>query len=129
MNAHLHRYLVMLVGVFAFITNIAYASPREYLFKDQQVCDSQGTFCMRGTLYYKSNSRLLHLRIRVQVAPGSGLLIIRLAGTNELGHQRYAPFEVQVRGNNSEIINHKMIPDYPDVQSWSVQRVSFVPDE
>jgi hypothetical protein len=118
----------MLVVAFAFFTSIAFASPREYLFKDQQICDSQGAFCMRGTLYYKSNSRLLHLRGRVQVAPGSGMLIIRLAGTNELGHLRYAPFEVQVRGNNSEIINHKMIPDYPDVQSWSVQRVSFVPD-
>lgn len=123
------RYLLMIICSCALLVSIVQASPRDYLFKDEQVCDTDGVFCFRGTLYYKSNSRLLHLRGRVQKAPGPGLLRIRLAGANELGHQRFAPFEVQVRGNSSEIISHKMIPDYPDVQSWSVQQVSFVPDE
>jgi hypothetical protein len=123
-----HRYLAIAICVLALLAGVAQASPRDYLFKEQQICDAQGVFCMRGSLYYLSNSRLMHLRGRVQKAPGSGLLKIRLAGTNELGHQRYAPFEVRVRGNSSEIINHKMIPDHPDVQNWSVQQITYVPD-
>jgi len=66
------------------------------------------------------------LRARVKKAPGSGLLRIRLAGANELGHRRLAPFEVRVRGTHSEIINHKMIPDHPDVHDWAVEQVEFI---
>jgi len=56
------------------------------------------------------------------------LLRIRLSGVNQLGHRRFAPLEVRVRGHNSEIIDHKMIPDYPDVQHWVVERVEFIAD-
>ena len=122
------RYLAVMIVVAMLLLNVAEASPRDYLFKDQRICDTEGSLCFRGTLYYVSNSRMVHLRARVQKAPGPGLLRIRLAGVNELGHQRFAPFEVQLRGNNSEIINHKMIPDHPDVQGWSVEMVSFIPD-
>lgn len=38
-------------------------------------------------------------------------------------------FEVRVHGHYSEIINHKMIPDYPDVQVWVIERVAFIADE
>ena len=64
----------------------------------------------------------------MQKSPGPGQLRILLSGKNELGHRRVAPFEVRLRGGNSEIIDHKMIPDYPDVQSWVVEDVRFVRD-
>ena len=124
------KRLPVVVGLLALgVASAALAGPREYLFQDARICDTQGVFCFRGTMSYRSNPRLLSLRARVQEAPGPGMLRIRLTGANELGHVRFAPFEVEVDGNNSEIINHEMIPDYPDVLSWQVDSVQFVASE
>ncbi|MGI9238952.1 MAG: hypothetical protein ACR2QZ_16250 [Woeseiaceae bacterium] len=121
--------LLLLLGASALLyLSGVLAAPREYLFQDERVCDADAVFCFRGTLSYHSNPRLLHLRGRVQTAPGPGLLRISLAGANDLGHRRHAPFEVRVYGNRSEIINHKMIPDHPDVHDWAVWRVEFIAD-
>lgn len=128
-NNRMRRSLPQLLGVLAllFVTG-AIAGPREYLFQNKRVCDADRVFCLQGTLSYDSNPRLLQLRARVQTAPGSGLLRIGLSGSNQLGDRRFAPFEVRVLGHNSEIINHKMIPDYPDVQAWVVEHVEFIAD-
>lgn len=125
----MRRSLLLLAGVSALLGFTAASSgPREYLFQNQRVCDASAESCIRGTLAYHSNPRVLHLRARVLKAPGPGLFRIRLSGANELGHSRVAPFEVRVRGNYSEIINHKVIPDHPDVEEWMVERIDFVPD-
>jgi hypothetical protein len=120
--------LLLGASVLFFVTG-ALAGPRDYLFEDKRICDTHEVLCFRGTLSYESNSRLLHLSARVRTDPGPGMLRISLTGTNELGHRRFAPFEVRVRGAYSEIINHKMIPDYPDVRGWEVERVEFIADE
>jgi hypothetical protein len=126
----MRRSLPLLLGASAlFFLTAALAGPRDYLFRDERLCDTDEVFCIRGTLSYYSNPRLLRLRARVQTAPGPGLLQIWLAGANKQGHHRLAPFEVRVRGHYSEIIDHKMIPDYPDVQGWVVKRVEFIADE
>ena len=104
------------------------AGPIDYLFRDERVCDDNLDFCLFGTLSYESNPRLLRLRARVRKAPGPGLLRIRLRGETRQGFTRLAPMELRVRGNPTEIINHKMIPDFPDAEFWTVQRVEFVPD-
>ena len=104
------------------------AAPRDYLFRNARICDAAMEFCMRGTLSYDSNPRLLHLRARVQTAPGPGLLQIWLTGANRQGHRRFAPFELRVRGQATEILDHKMVPDYPDAHSWAVDRVRFIAD-
>ena len=105
------------------------AAPREYLFRDKRVCDEEQVLCFRGTMSYEPNPRLVRLRARVRTAPGPGLLRIRLAGTNDLGHRRISPFEVRVRGQLGEIISHRMIPDYPDVMNWHVELVEFLADD
>ena len=121
--------LPLLLCAFAlFFLSGVLAGPRNDLFNDERLCDADGVFCFRGTLSYESNPRLLHLRARVHTAPGPGLLRIRLTGANRQGHRRFALFEVRVRGTYSEIINHKMVPDYPDAQGWVVQRVEFIAD-
>jgi len=112
-----------------FFLTAALAGPHEYLFRGERICDAERVFCFRGTLSYRSNPRILHLRARVQTAPGPGLLRIRLSGANQLGHQRRALFEARVRGRNTEIINHRMIPDHPDSLSWVVERVEFIADK
>jgi len=121
--------LLLVLGALALlIVTGASAAPREYLFRGERICDANGVLCFRGTLSYHSNPRLLRLRARVQTASGPGLLRIMLVGANQQGHRRLAPFEVRVRGRYSEIINHKMIPDYPDTQGWAVERVEFIAD-
>ncbi|MGI9265820.1 MAG: hypothetical protein ACR2QU_12910 [Gammaproteobacteria bacterium] len=122
--------LPLMLGASAllFLTG-ALAGPREYLFQDKRICDTEKVLCFRGSLTYYSNPRLIQLNARVRSAPGPGMLRISLTGTNHLGHKRFAPFEVRVRGTYSEIINHKMIPDYPDVTGWEVIRVQFIADK
>ena len=119
------RSLLLGIAALLFVA-AAFAGPRDFLFRNERVCDSENVFCFHGTMTYDSNPRLLHLRARVKTAPGPGMLRIRLRGANELGHRRLAPFEVQVRGNFSEIINHRLIPDHPDVYEWTIERVEFI---
>ncbi len=122
----MRQNLLLLATLALLMPGAVDAGPREHLFEDQRLCDTSQVFCFRGSMTYFSNPRVLHLRARVQKAPGPGLLRIGLTGTNNLGQRHFAPFEVRVHGNISEIINHKMIPDYPDVESWVVDRVEFV---
>ena len=107
----------------------ALADSLDYLFRNELLCDTNNVLCFRGTLSYRPNPRLLSLNARVQTAPGPGLLRITLTGANQQGQPRVAPFEVRVRGNRSEIIDHQMIPDYPDVAAWAVDSIEFVADE
>ena len=94
---------LFLLGVTVLLSlTSAAAGPRDYLFRNERVCDAERVFCIRGTLTYESNPHLVTLRARVQDAPGPGMLRIRLTGTNNLGHQRRAPFEVRVRGRAVE---------------------------
>ena len=121
--------LQLLLGVLTLlVSGSALAGTQDYLFRDALKCDAGKTFCFRGTMSYDPNPRLLRLRARVRAAPGPGMLRITLTGANALGHRRIVPFEVRLRGTHSEIINHKMIPDNPDVQSWVIDRVEFVAD-
>ena len=123
------RDLPLLIGTFLlFMATGSLAGPIEYLFRNERVCDVENVFCLRGTLSYQSNPRLLRLSARVQKSPGPGQLRILLSGKSAQGHRHFAPFEVRLRGGNSEIIDHKMIPDYPEVQSWVVEEVRFVRD-
>jgi hypothetical protein len=124
------RILLLAFGASALIIfSASLAGPRDYIFQDKRICVTDEVFCFRGTLSYQSNPRLLHLRARVQKAPGPGLLRIRLSGENQQGDRRRAPFEVRVRGHYSEIINHKIIPDHPDVEHWVVEQVEFIVGE
>jgi len=106
----------------------ALAGPTLYIERGGLICDAEKTVCLRGTLVYEPNPRLLRLRARVQFAPGPGELRIMMTGTNRSGDRRYAPMEITLRGKYSEIVDFKMIPDHPDVNAWQVDRVSFQPE-
>lgn len=113
--------LGLTVGIiFLLITGPTTASETHYLIRNKLFYSSNEKICIRGTLSYEVNPRLLHLRGRVQSVSGPGLLRIHLLGKNLLGHQHSTEMELSLRGNHSEIINFKMIPDYPDVVSWEV---------
>ena len=106
---------------------LAQASRLLYLARDALLCDRAQTACVDATLTYAVNERLLWLRGRVRSAPGAGTLQIMLRGSNRLGHVRYAPMEIALRGRPTEIIDFRMIPDYPDVANWEIDGILFTP--
>lgn len=101
------------------------ASETHYLKRNELFCSVAEEICIRGTVSYEVNPRLLRLHGRVQSATGPGLLRIRVSGTNRLGHRRIADMEITLRGRYSEIIDFKMIPDHPDIANWEVSVVSY----
>lgn len=115
--------------LFALPVFAANAGPTLHLLRNERFCDVEQLLCMRGSLRYEVNPRLLRLWGRVQTSPGRGLLRIRLAGSNNLGHRRTTAMEIQLRGKFSEIVEFKMIPDHPDVANWEVTTIEFEPGE
>ncbi len=120
------RRVVLLAVLTLLMPPAALAARILYLAREERLCDAADTICVDGTLRYDVNRRLLRLRGRIAFAPGPGRLEIWLRGSNRLGHVRYAPMEIEVRGRASEIIDFRMIPDYPDVANWQIERIEFV---
>ena len=122
------RPLFVAVVLCLLTVPMSLAGPRETIIGENTVfCDSERLVCLRGTLSYYSNPRLLELRSRVQKADGQGLLKIRLVGDNANGHTRRTVLEVRIRGRYSEIVNSKLITDHPDVDTWRLESISFEP--
>lgn len=113
--------------VAALTASATLASPILYLARNEVLCDSRRIACVDGTLSYEVNTRLLELRGRVQFTTVPGVLQIVVKGSNRLGHVRYAPMEIKLRGQASEIVDFRMIPDYPDVENWAIDHISFLP--
>lgn len=123
------RYLVSIILLSLFAVPAAMAGPSETIVgKNALFCDEQDRVCLRGTLTYHANPRLLELRSRVQRTVGPGLLKIRLVGENADGHIRRTTIELRIRGQYSEIVNTRLITDHPDVYSWELDSISFEPE-
>ena len=110
-----------------FVVAPTLAGPLRYLARDELLCEPSRATCVRATLTYESNERLLRMRGRVMSATGPGLLQITLTGTDQHGDHRYAPMEIAIRGRPTEILDFKMIPDYPDVYDWIIYQIAFTP--
>jgi len=113
--------------VCGLVATEAHTSEVHYLKRNERFCDVEEILCIRGTLSYAVNPRLLSLWGRVQTTPGRGLLRIRLAGTTRLNYTRTTEMEIDLRGTYSEIIEYKMIPDHPDVDNWEITVITFIP--
>ncbi len=111
----------------ASASTAALAAPTVYLSEQELICDGERLICIDGTLGYEVNDRLLWLRGRVQFTTVPGLLQITVKGSNRLGHVRYAPMEIELRGKASEIVDFQMIPDYPDVANWTIDHIVYLP--
>jgi len=121
---HVIRYVAG--GLAAALASAAALGARTlYLADDEVLCDGERLVCVDGTLGYEVNDRLLWLRGRVLFSTVPGLLQITVKGSNRLGHVRYAPMEIELRGNASEIVDFRMIPDYPDVANWAIDHITY----
>lgn len=107
---------------------LAAASPPEFLVRNGDICDPDRTMCIRGTLLYDPDSRLIRITGRVAGSPGPGWVRILFQGSWR-GHLASSVMEIPIRGANSEIVQHKYIPDNPAVRYWRILAISFEPDE
>lgn len=116
------------VFLLCLVATAAIAGPRERVTgSNAELCDPERNVCLRGSITYYSNPRLLELRSRVQHASGPGLIAFRLTGETRDGHLRRTSLEVRIRGRYSEIVSTKLITDHPDVDSWALESIHFTP--
>ena len=109
----------------ALVAMNAHTEERIYIRKNETFCDSGKVLCLHGTLSYQPNSRIVSLNARVQKQTGPGTLHIILAGNNRLDMFRRTEIRLTIRGTYSEIINHQMRPDAPDVPEWGISSFTF----
>jgi hypothetical protein len=115
------------IGVLVLLAPaLAAASPLNYLMREERFCDAEGLACIYGSLTFRVNTRLLWLNGRLKTSPGPGTLTITVKGTTRLGHVRYAPMEIPLRGRANDIVDFEMIPDHPDVYNWQIEEIRYV---
>lgn len=112
-------------GLLLVLTAAAFAAELQYLKKSERFCDSSGTLCLYGKLTYRPNPRIVSLNARVQKQTGPGTIHIILSGSNLQGFLRRTEIRLPIRGTYSEIINHQMRPDAPDVSEWELESFVF----
>jgi hypothetical protein len=117
---------IMLVGL--VLCAPALATPSDFLARNEDICNSDRTMCIRGTLIYFPDSRVMQLSGRVTGTPGPGWVRILFQG-NWRGNLASSVMEFPIRGAYSEIIDFRYIPDNPAVRYWRILDVRFEPDE
>ena len=109
-------------------SSLSFAGERQYLKKKETFCDVTETVCLYGSLTYRVNSRIVSLNARVQKQTVPGVLHITLTGTNRQDVLRLTEITVTIRGKHSEIVDHKLRPDAPDVSEWHLSSFTFEPE-
>jgi hypothetical protein len=105
------------------------ASTFYFLARNDRICAQDGPVCIRATISYDTNSRVLHLRGRVDRAAEPGWLRLTFVGISERNQRGSTTMEFPIRGNWSEVLDHKLIPDHPPIADWRLEAMSFVADE
>jgi len=99
-----------------------------FLLNDERVCDAAERLCLRGTLSWEPNVRLFELRGRLLATAEPGELVVTLVGHARDGSRRYTDLSVRLEGRYSEIVDERMIPDWPEVYDWTLEGVAFYPE-
>lgn len=100
----------------------------DLLLRQGRLCDEEQRFCLRGTIRYYPNSRLIEINGRVARAPGPGWVSILFRGSDRNNQPSTAVMEFPVRGDATEIIDRRFITDYPQVNQWRIIGMIFEPD-
>ena len=123
----LSRLVIAVVLILSVMT--ATAEQRRYIKKAEVFCDTADIICLRGSLTYEANSRILtlHARIQRQVVPGTNTM--HFTGSNRQDVLKRTEIVHNVKGRYSEIVNKSIRPDAPDVSNWQLASFSFVRDD
>ena len=123
----MHAFIRPLV-LAVFLPTLSLASPPDFLVRNGAICDPDQVMCIRGTLIYAPDSRIMQLTGRVAGSPGPGWVRILFQGEWR-GHLASSVMEFPIRGTNSEIVDFKYIPDNPAVRYWRILTIEFESDE
>jgi hypothetical protein len=107
------------------IATSALAAERLYIKKNEVFCDASKTLCLYGSLTYNVNPRIVSLNARVQKQTGPGEIYMLLSGRNRQDDIRRTEIRIRIRGAYSEIVDHQMRPDAPDVSQWTLSLFTF----
>jgi hypothetical protein len=110
-------------------TDAAYAEAPRKLNSGSEVCDGDRRFCIRGSIWYRPNTRRIEVRGRIARASGPGWVSIVFRGTSRTNQPASAIMEFPVRGTYSEIIDRAFVPDEPQIGHWRIERLFFEPDD
>jgi len=105
------------------------ALERHYIRNNDVFCDVTKTLCLRGTITYEPTYRLLSLNARVQKQTGPGELRLGFSGSNRQGMLRHTEIVMKIKGGSSEILDHRIRPDAPDVDNWTLTSFLFQKDK
>lgn len=122
----LTRHLLTLL---VLLPTLCWGVAPRYLARSELLCDVDKQMCIRGSLVYRSNSRVLTLSGRVSKTSGPGWVRILFRGTNRLDQPSTTIMEFPIRGAFSEIIDKSFIPDNPQIDNWRIFYVVFEPDK
>lgn len=100
----------------------------DLLLRQGRLCDEEQRFCLRGSIRYYPNSRLIEINGRVARAPGPGWVSILFRGSDRNNQPNTTVMEFPVRGDATEIIDRSFITDYPQVRQWRIIGMIFEPD-
>ena len=126
-----HRWAATLSGIMLaglVLSAPTSATPSDFLARNEDICTSDRSMCIRGTLIYRPDSRIMELTGRVAGTPGPGWVRILFQGSWR-GNLASSVMEFPIRGIYSEIIDFRYIPDNPAVRHWRILDVRFEPDE
>lgn len=112
----------------AVLSHPVAADVPDLLLRESRLCDEDRGFCLRGTILYYPNSRLIEIRGRVARSPGPGWVSILFRGSDRNNQPNTTVMEFPVRGTSTEIIDRSFITDYPQVSQWRIIGMIFETD-
>jgi hypothetical protein len=115
--------------VLCLIAATARAGTFYFLARNERICAVDGPVCVRATISYDTNSRVLHLRGRVDRTVGPGWLRLTFVGVSERNERGSTTMEFPIRGKWSEVLDRKLIPDHPQIADWRLEAMSFTADD
>ena len=90
-----------------------------FLVRGEKLCDATGVMCLRASITWEPNARLLELYGRVIASVEPGTLVLVFRGHQRDGTVRYTEMSIPLNGRYSEIARDKIIPDWPEIDDWS----------
>ena len=124
---HPFRALRPVLALCLLAAAAAGASGFRFLVEDETLCADDERLCIRGSLSYEPNPRLVDFRGRVTATAEPGEFVLVLVGHQRDGTRRYAEMRLAVKGKYSEVVSQRMIPDWPDIDDWALDHVAFRP--
>lgn len=116
-----------LAGVVLWIAAGSVCAHTQYLLQDELLCDTGGQLCLRGWLIHDPHNNHIELSARVQKSGMPGTVTITLIGETPGKHRVSTSLTLEVRGDYSEIVSAKIVPQWPFETQWRIDALRFEP--